>query len=131
MANPYARDQFLYKLEASVFQYFAHITFGAAGAPTLEAAASKGITSVVRNSAGQYTITLRNPQFKRLLGVEIALLPGTSAPAAPLVVVEAQSVSTNPATIVLQCRAIDNSTATDPADTEQMFLTITLGNSSV
>lgn len=131
MANPYARDQFLYKLEASVFEYYAHVTFGAAGAPTLDAPASKGITSIVRQSAGQYLITLQNPQFKRLLGVNVAQFSGTSAQAAPFSTLEVNSVSSNPATLVLQYRAVDNSTVTDPANGEQAFIRITLGNSSV
>lgn len=131
MANPYARDQFLYKAEASVFEYYAHVSFGAAGAPTLDTSNSKGILSISRQSAGQYLITLVNPGFRKLLNVSAMQFPGVSAPAAPLCVLEANSVSSSPATIVLQYRAIDNSTATDPASGEQVFISITLGNSSV
>lgn len=131
MANPYSRDQFVYKLEASVFKYFANVTFGASGAPTLVTANSKGILSIARQSAGQYLITLTNSGFRKLLSANVTQLSGTSAPAAPFCVVEANAVSSSPATITLQYRAVDNSTATDPANGESLLLSIEVGNSSV
>lgn len=106
-----------------------HVTFGAAGAPTLDVPNSKGISSIVRNSAGRYTITLQDT-YNKLLGLDIQQL-STLAQAAPIVNMKSQAVSSSPATIVIQYLAIDNSTATDPASGEQAFIQIGLGNSSV
>lgn len=131
MANPYSRNQFLYQLEAGVFQYYMHVSFGAAGAPTLDTANSKGITSIVRNSAGQYTITLANSQFRKLLGMTVDQFSSTSPQAAPFRTIEGNSVASSPATLVLQYYALDNTTPTDPASGEQAFVRIMVGNSSV
>lgn len=45
-------------LEIDVCFIYGNFAVGATGAPTLGATGNKGITSVVRNSAGQYTVTL-------------------------------------------------------------------------
>lgn len=129
MANRRFRSQFRFGMEAMVVELFANISIGAAGAPTLNQSASKGVASVVRNSAGQYTITLQD-KYNSLLHMNVLQDSGTSAPAAPFVVLEAENVS-SAKTLVIQCRAVDNSTATDPANGESMLVKITLSNSSV
>jgi hypothetical protein len=50
--------QFRYSKEKKVVDLFAKVTFGSSGAPTLVVAQSKGVKSIARNSAGDYTITL-------------------------------------------------------------------------
>lgn len=129
MANRRFRSQFRFGMEAMVVELFANISIGAAGAPTLNQSASKGVASVVRDSAGQYTITLQD-KYNSLLHMNVLQDSGTSAPAAPFVVLEAESVSSNKQ-LTIQCRAVDNSTATDPASGESMLVKITLSNSSV
>ena len=129
MANTYFRSQFLYQKEAMPVRLYMHVTFGAAGAPTLER--GQGITSIVRNSAGKYTITLAD-NYNRMLGVNMMQLAGASPQAAPVKQIVSQAVSTAAApTVIVQYYAIDNSTATDPASGEELYMEIALGNSSV
>lgn len=130
MANTYFRSQFLYQKEAMPVRLYCHVTFGASGAPTLDSATSKGIASIVRNSAGKYTITLSD-SYNKMMGMDICQLSGTSAQAAPLVTLVSQAVSNATPTVVIQYRAIDNTTATDPASGEEAFIELALGNSSV
>lgn len=118
--------QFRYSFEREVVEYFAVVTVGATGAPTLTI--GKGITSIVRDSAGQYTLTMKDTSAK-LLGCEVMFNSGTSAAAAPMVVVESDLLSSTKK-LILQCRAIDNTTATDPADGELMYIKISVRNAS-
>lgn len=120
--------QFRYSFEREVVEYFAVVTIGSTGAPTLTI--GKGISSITRNSAGQYTLRLQDASAK-LLGVNVMFNSGTSAAAAPIVVVEGEDVADRSTPeIILQCRAIDNSTATDPADGEIMMIKIAVRNAS-
>ena len=129
MANRRFRSQFRYHFEAMVVELFCKFDVGTDGAPTLNVTQSKGVASIARNSAGQYTITLED-RYSRLIHVSVDQRPGASAPAAPLAVVEDEDVD-GAKTIVLQYRAIDNSTAEDPADGEEQNISIILSNSSV
>lgn len=128
MANRQFRSQFIYGFEGMRVNLSARVTFGAAGAPTLVTADSKGVASISRTSAGLYVITLQDV-YNKLLGLNMTQL-STGAQAAPIVNLVAQTVSTNK-TITIQYRAIDNTTATDPASGEQLYLSIELNNSSV
>jgi hypothetical protein len=128
MANRQFRSQFQYGFEGMVVELYAHVTYGATGAVTLDTANSKGIASVSRTSPGLYVITLQD-KYNKLLHFDVAQL-STGAMAAPIVNLKAQTVSSNK-TLTFQYLAINNSSATDPADTEQAFIKITLGNSSV
>lgn len=128
MANTYFPSQFLFQKERVPVRLYAHVTFGASGAPTLER--GLGITSIVRNSAGKYTITLAD-NYNRMLGADMMQLTGASAAAAPVCTIVSQAVSNSTPTLVLQYRAIDNITATDPASGEELFLEIALSNSSL
>lgn len=129
MANRRFRSQFQYGFEAMPVSLHCVFDVGASGAPTLNQTLSKGVESIARNSAGQYTITLED-KYNGLLHATIDQRPGTSPPAAPLAVVEAEDVD-GAKTVVLQYRDIDNSTATDPADGEQQRLHLILSNSNV
>lgn len=119
--------QFRYSAERDVVELFLKVNIGASGAPTIDK--GKGITSITRNSAGKYTIVLKDI-FNCLLGVDSAFVSGTSAPAAPSVNVVSETVNT-PATknIVIQCRDIAASAA-DPASGEVMMLRLTMRNAS-
>ena len=105
-----------------------NVSFGSAGAPTLNSSNSKGIASISRTSAGLYVITLQDV-YNKLLSAHMEQL-STGAQAAPIRNIVSQSVS-SAKTITIQYRAVDNVTATDPASGEQLFMEINLGNSSV
>lgn len=128
MANRRFNSQFQYGFERMPVRLCGHVTFGAAGAPTLDPNNSMGIASISRTSAGLYVITLQDV-YNKLLGLDLSQL-STGPQAAPIVNLKAQTVSTAK-TLTIQYLAIDNSTATDPASGEQLFLRVILSNSSV
>jgi hypothetical protein len=128
MANRLYRSQFLYGFEAMPVRLTLNVSFGSAGAPTLNSSNSKGIASISRTSAGLYVITLQDV-YNKLLSAHMEQL-STGAQAAPIRNIVSQSVS-SAKTITIQYRAVDNVTATDPASGEQLFMEINLGNSSV
>lgn len=94
MAN--TRRQFynsFFSLEADPIIVFAVVGIGATGAPTLDALKSKGVESIVRNSAGDYTITL-GQNYRRLLQVH-ATVKHTSAPSSVGFFLKADTVATD------------------------------------
>jgi hypothetical protein len=105
------------------------MAIGATGAPTLDEKLSKGIASVVRDSAGQYTITLED-RYTRLMHLSVDQRDGTDPVAAPLVQVEADNSADATPTIVVQYRDAADA-ATDPGDGEEQNMLIILSNSSV
>lgn len=129
MADRQFRSQFQQSFSAQPVSLTPSISFGATGAPTLAAGVS-GIKSVVRNSAGKYTITLSD-RYNSLKAMSLMQLAGSVSAAAPIVTIVSQAVNAATPTIVIQYRAIDNSTATDPASGEQALIQILLNNSSV
>lgn len=120
-------NQFRYSFEQDVVEYFAKITIGGTGAPTLTI--GKGIASVSRTSAGLYAITLQDKSAK-LLDVSQSIISGSSAPAAPCFNIVSETVATTKI-VTVQYRAIDNSTATDPASGEVLLIKIAVRNSSI
>lgn len=129
MANRLFNSQFRYGFERMPVSLFAKITFGAAGAPTLSNAL--GIKSVVRNSAGDYTITLQD-NYNRLLMVKHVFDETSNsgtAPASPGMFIKSNQVSAATPTLEVVFNAAG--TATDPASTEIVLLEIILNNSSV
>lgn len=129
MANRRFRSQFTQSWAGMPVRLHCHVTFGATGAPTLVASDSTGIASVTRNSAGNYTIALSD-NYNKLLGLESTQLSPSAAPAAPIMCLASQQVSsaTAPQLVVQYYNA---TTATDPASGEALFLTLILNNSSV
>jgi hypothetical protein len=128
MANRWF-EQFAYSLVKGKVFLYGKVTIGAAGAPTLVSANSKGISSIVRNSAGKYTITLQD-KYNRLLHIKPVIVLGAGTPAAPFNFVVSESVA-SAKTIVIQFLAVDGTTATDPASGEEVRFEIQLKNSSV
>lgn len=134
MANRYFR-QFMASPEPAVVKVFGKVTFGSSGAPTLVTASSKGIKSIVRNSAGKYTITLgtvglQTDTYNALLNVQHLFdASGNSgtAPAAPEMFLLANSVASAG---TLQIEFAAAGVSTDPANLEAVYLEITLKNSS-
>lgn len=122
--------QFRYSYERDIYEIFMKVNIGASGAPTIPTSSAKGVTSITRNSAGLYTIVLQQT-YNRLLDVNVQSISGSSAQAAPMVTVVSETVATAATkNIVLQFRAIDNSTATDPASGEVLLIRFALRNAS-
>lgn len=127
MANRWF-TQFRYSLVKAVVDLYGQVAIGASGAPTISVANSKGISSIVRNSAGRYTITLQDSYYG-LLDVQHKFLNAT-APAAPLMFIVSQAVTNNSAPVVVIQFTNAAGTATDPGSGELMYLQIALKNSS-
>jgi hypothetical protein len=136
MANRY-NNQFQLTQEKRVTSVFAKVTFGATGAPTLSASNSKGILSVTRNSAGTYTfvfgsgsgVSIQKDSFVKVLGANMVLNSGASAPAAPAMYIKADnSASTSSASIQIVMNAAG--TATDPASGEIGYFEFIFGDST-
>ncbi len=111
----------------------AKIAIGASGAPTLNAAASLGVASVTRTSAGLYQLTLSN-KYNSLVAVEAQLLHA-SISEHNKVQLKAEDVD-GAKTIDFWTLAATNSSttthaATDPDNGATLYLTIYLKNTSV
>lgn len=132
MANRRFNNQ-QFTMAPGVVGLFGHVTFGSSGAPTLDAPNSKGIVSITRNSAGNYTVVLGtsasslDTYFKLLMVNHVFL--NSSAPAAPGMFIVQNNVS-NPALANLIIQFNSAGSATDPASGEQLYLEIDLKNSS-
>lgn len=120
MASARTKFQFRYSYERDLADIQAKITIGAAGAPTLTLA--KGIASMTRNSAGNYTIVLQE-RFYLLTDMKVSFLSGASAPAAPLVNLVSEQVNNASPSLIIQCRDVA-AAAADPAAAEVMLLHI-------
>lgn len=131
MANYNFRSQFNYSYSAKAVVLRAKISFGSSGAPTLVSNTGMGIASVVRNSAGDFTINLSRA-FGSLMSVNAIFNSGSSLPAAPSVSIKSDAVATASAPAVeIVCSCLDTPAATDPADGEVMLLEIVLNDSSL
>lgn len=138
MSNRYT-TQFVNTLSKGITCLYARVTFGAAGAPTIDRTGfqSQGIVSVTRNGTGLYTIVfgtqagMLDVYFKLLMVKHSFDESGNSgtAPVAPGMFLVANSVATA-ATCSLQVQFNAAGVATDPAANEAVFLEFTLKNST-
>ena len=127
-------NQFPLVFEKKVVNVFAKVAFGAAGAPTLSAVNSKGIVSVTRNGAGDFTFVFGTKAgmldtYVKLLGAQVVFNSGSSAPTAPAMYVKADNISvsgTCSLTVVLNAAGV----ATDPAIGEIGYFNFILGDST-
>ena len=138
MANRYT-TQFFNTLSKGITGIYARVTFGAAGAPTIDRSGfqSQGVVSVTRNSTGLYTVVLGTQTG--MLDVYFKLLMvkhlfdesgnGGSAPAAPGMFLVANSVAVA-GTCSFQIEFNSAGVATDPASGEAVCLEIVLKNST-
>lgn len=116
-------------LEKEAKSLYVQVAIGASGAPTLNAANSLGVASVVRNSVGRYTITLQD-KFNRLLQItESRQLASGPASAVGGMVVRSQSVD-SAKTIVVEFLDATGA-AVELANGTTLRLQIDLKNSSV
>lgn len=123
------RSQFSYGFAGQPVVLRAQVAIGASGAPTIASNTGMGIQSITRNSAGDYSVLL-SQAFFQLLDARCAINSGSSAPAAPLMNIESNTVSTASApTLRLQFRDLTGAAA-DPASGEILHLSIELNRSS-
>jgi hypothetical protein len=89
----------------------------------------KGVISLIRNSAGNYTVNLKSNFFK-FMHASAMFRSGAVAPAAPIINIVSAIVNSvsNPA-VIIQCRDLSGNPA-DPADGEELLLQITCRNAS-
>lgn len=117
-----------YSFEKATVTIYGDVTIGAAGAPTLVPANSKGIKSIVRNSAGDYTVTFTDTYFK-FLSFWVGTIKAT-VPAAPSQSIKAKSMNAAGGATVEFVLFNSAGTATDPASGEELFIEATFGNTS-
>ncbi len=119
--------QFRYSYERDLWQIYAKITIGAAGAPTLTQA--KGISSITRVSAGLYDVVLKDNFYMFMKADQSQLF--ASALAAPNMSIVSEQVSnvTTPK-IRVQFTAPNFTSATDPDDGSVVLLHICCRNAS-
>lgn len=94
--------QFRLSLEYRVIDLFCQFAVGASGAPTINAGKSKGILSVVRNSAGRYTITLQDKYVDLYQLTQMITLASGSPAAVGGLVVRSVGVSSSTPTVVVE-----------------------------
>lgn len=113
------------------------MTFGAAGAPTLVVAQSKGVKSVTHGTTGKYTFVFGNSSnidtYQKLLFVGCffdAISNSGTAPVAPLMYLQANSVGTaNTGSLQVVFNSVAQA-ATDPASGEAVYMVFELSNST-
>jgi hypothetical protein len=119
--------QFRYSKERDLVDLQFKVSVGASGAPTV--VNGKGLLSITRNSAGNYTLVLRDRYFL-FMDSHVMFISGSSAPAAPLVnLVSEQVNNASSPQVIMQCRDIA-AAAADPASGEVMLIKIKCRNAS-
>lgn len=109
---------------------YAQVTFGAAGAPTLNKGTAD-ISGIVRNSAGDYTLTFRQT-YQQLLGLSCVFNSGSSLPTAPAMNIKANNTATAATrTMNIVFSDLETPAATDPASGEIVYLAFVFNNSSL
>lgn len=127
--NSRGRSQFSKSYAAGRNVILARISFGASGAPTLVSGTGMGISSVVRTSAGKYTIAF-NQASPALLIVKHIFNSGSAAPASSGLYIAADNTSSASApgiNVVFNAAG----TPTDPASGEVVLLEIELNDSAL
>lgn len=123
MAN--RRFQRLQSLTREVKLLYANVSIGASGAPTLDADASVGIESIVRDSAGVYIVTL-DDKYNALVGFNVIQ---EAAVAEDLTFqIESEDVA-SAKTVQFQCKAA--AVETDPSNGSVLRIRIDVKNTSV
>lgn len=112
-------------LDKEIKTLFAKIAIGATGAPTLNTSASKGVASVARTAAGDYTITLSD-KWDSLVWAAAQLV--VSADEDLTIHVDSETVASTK-TVKLTCLAA--TTPTDPSNGSTLLVQLMLKNTSV
>lgn len=115
--------QFRYSYERDIVEIYLKASIGASGAPTL--VASKGVTSIVRNSTGNYTITLKDKHYL-FLDADYRVQNAT-APAAPGMYIVSESVN-GTKQVVVQLNSAG--TAADPDSGSTIMIRLAVRDAS-
>lgn len=110
-------------LEKEVKDIYARASIGASGAPTLSS--KVGVASLVRNGAGDYTITL-DDKYSALKWFDVKVIDST---AADLTIQIAAEDVDGAKTIQFLC--LEAGVETDPADGAELLIKAELKNTSV
>jgi len=122
-------------LECDVKELFANVSIGASGAPTLNTSpGSVGIKSIVRNSAGKYTITLSD-SYQKVLWASAQIMDSTNSDPTTVGCVAklvSENVSNATPTVVIQFYDMATPfTAADPRNGATVLVKLELRNSTV
>jgi hypothetical protein len=109
-----------------VHTLYCKAAIGASGAPTIDTAVSKGISSISRTAAGDYTVTLAKP-YNSLLWAAGTLLESDDTDLQ--IQIAAEAVSNATPTVQFICTAA--ATPADPPDGSTMYFKIEVKRSSV
>jgi hypothetical protein len=115
--------QFHYKYERDTVETLMNVSIGASGAPTLTSQLNKGIVSITRNSAGTYTILLKDTSNK-LMGVDMSVINATGIPTAPIIGIKNNNVNSNTAPSIQIVTSNLSGVATDPANGDILLISI-------
>lgn len=111
--------------EVDVTVIFMRADIGATGAPTIDTVNSKGVASIARTAAGDYTITL-DDKYNVLLGASVmSLEAGDTEFNWSITAQDVSSAKT------VQLSNLPGGTPTDPDDGSDLYVTLFLKNSSV
>jgi hypothetical protein len=109
-------------LEKEIKHLYAEVSIGATGAPTLDR--GYGITSIERDSAGVYVLTL-DDKYPRLMHMHVMMLEATAEDLT--FQIESEDVNGDK-TIQFQCKAA--AVETDPSSGSKLLIKIDLKNTS-
>lgn len=114
-------------MEKQIVDLYATVTFGAVGAPTLDAPNSKGIASITRTGTGAYDVQLQDTYVRFMMALQV--FTGQD-PAAPEMYVVSETVNSLGSPII--SIQFNSSTATpeDPASGDAVRLQFSLKNST-
>lgn len=115
--------QMHYKYERDTVTIHATIAIGSSGAPTLTTGLNKGIVSCTRNSAGDYTIVLKD-NANKLLGVQMSVENSTGIPAAPVMGIKTNNITSTTSPSIRIVTSNLSGVATDPASGDIVRLAI-------
>ena len=111
-------------LEKEVKDLYLKVSFGSSGAPTMVGGSSYGFASIVRNSAGDYTITLQD-KYSALKHVSGRFL-SSSAQDLNIQLKSEDVVSAKTIGLMM----LTGASATDPASGQVLILNVELKNTS-
>lgn len=127
MANRQFTSQFAYSFIVQRVDILMQVSIGGTGAPTLVSNACKGVASISRNSAGDYSITLQD-KYQKVLAMQCSTTNSTGISAAPDVGIKSDAVSSTKIVRIV-CSAAG--VATDPASGDVLNIHMVLSNSNL
>lgn len=128
MANRNYTGERMFNMEKDPVMLFLQCNIGASGAPSNLLA--RGISSIVRDAAGQYTITLQDAYVKvmSLVGCGIAATAGTTSGVSSIQLIASTDVPNK----VIKIQTLNASgTVADPTSGTILDLQIILRNSKI